>query len=83
MIVHVRELQCLECDQCGEQVEVRRGLLRDQHGMLLLLEAVRREHEPCEEFAVDPARAKAERELRRLIAAELEGDDVRTNKRAA
>lgn len=74
MIVHVRELQCLECDKCGERVELRRKLLRDQHAMLELLEATRKEHEPCDVFAGDPARAKAERDLRRQIAAELEGE---------
>lgn len=71
MIVRNGNLQCLECDECGEQVEIRRSLLRDQHAMLELLETTAKEHEPCEEFKGDPERAALERKYRASMKEEM------------
>lgn len=71
MIVRVEMLQCLECDICGDVVEVRRETAENPETMLMMIEALEDEHRPCVEFPDDPERAQREREFRAQIKAEL------------
>lgn len=72
MIVRNQPLQCLECDVCGDVVEIRRETVGNPESMLMLTEALEDEHRPCMEFPDDPERARREREFRAQVKAELE-----------
>lgn len=65
------DLQCLECPDCGEQIPIKRKLLRDQDAMLELVDEQRYVHKRCKELAGDPARAKLEREYRVRMRCEV------------
>lgn len=69
MIVSNLKLQCLECDQCGEQVEIKRKVLRDPEQMLNMLEDMRDLHRDCKRPETD--RERAERVYREGMKREL------------
>jgi hypothetical protein len=72
VIVHVRELQCLECSDCGERVEIRRCVLRDPEQMLNLVEDLEEQHKDCVRPAMESERERAERIYRTGMKAEME-----------
>lgn len=72
MITHNRTLQCMECDQCGDQVEIRRCVLLDPEQMLNLLEDLTEEHKNCLPPVVETDRERAERVYREGMKAEME-----------
>lgn len=61
MIVKVEVHRCLKCTICGEVVELRERTAVDVEKVLLMVEAMAKDHESCEKFNDDPRRAKAER----------------------
>jgi hypothetical protein len=65
--------QSLQCNLCGELKEISRKTMASPLRMLILMESFRLVHEPCEEFAGDPARALIERGYRLRMAAEMRG----------
>lgn len=61
MIVKHERLQYLECDICGETIEVKRKTLANPETVLIMIEQLTEDHKPCEEFKTDPERARIER----------------------
>jgi hypothetical protein len=72
MIVQNRQLQCMECDQCRAQVEIRRSVLRDPEQMLNLIEELTEQHKNCVRPVVESDRERAERIYRAGMKAEME-----------
>lgn len=74
MIVSNLKLQCLECDRCGEQVEIKRKVLRDPEQMLNMLEDMRDKHQDCAPLETSPVetdRERAERIYREGMKTEM------------
>jgi hypothetical protein len=71
MIVKNERDQSLQCDLCGELTEMCRRTMNNPELKLILMERLRVEHEPCEEFAGDPDRARIERVYKLRMAVEL------------
>lgn len=71
MIRHNYEHQALECTACGDVVEISRRTSREPETLVMMQEQMRVEHAPCDEFADEPTRARAERKYRRLMAEEM------------
>ncbi len=74
MIIKNEREQWIACSLCGETMELSRNEVANPLAVLMHLQAMRKEHKPCEQFSLDPHKAKIERVYRvrmRTAMAEL------------
>ena len=71
MIIVDLALQVIVCTVCHEPKEIPRSLLRDQHSLLELEEATKRDHRECAASPNDVAKAMRDRAYRKRMEREL------------
>ena len=71
MILRNDRDEALECSHCHQVIELRKKTMQNPETLMLLVEQMREEHKPCEEFAEDPGRARAERVYREGMRDEM------------
>ena len=64
MIVKNEREQWVGCTLCGERLELTRGEAANPLTVLMHLQQMRAEHKACEEFSLDPEKARIERTWR-------------------
>lgn len=62
--------QAMTCRVCGEQSEIPRKLLRDQHKLMILVDEVSLDHRECAENPTNPDLARLSREFRKRVERE-------------
>lgn len=65
MIVVNFDLQCVGCDICDDQTELKERVICDPAEMMLIREQLAEEHRTCQEYAHNPRQAKALRRMKR------------------
>lgn len=71
MIVTDLQLQAMHCSVCQEFYEIPRRLLRDQHELLVMADALKIDHRECDENPTNPTLAAANRTFRKRVEREL------------
>lgn len=72
MILIDLHLQVIVCTICREELELKRSLLRDQHALLELKDATKKDHRECAQYPHDLERAARERSFRKRVQREIE-----------
>lgn len=73
-MIELNERECaLECTVCGEFEGISPKAPANEATLKLLTDRVARDHAECERWRKNPARARAERQYKRRMQAELRG----------
>jgi hypothetical protein len=64
MIIKNERERWVGCSLCGEKTELSHAEVADPATVLMYLQLMRLDHKPCEEFSLNPERARIERVYR-------------------
>lgn len=71
MILTNLDLQAIGCTVCQEIIEIPRRLMRDQHGLLEMVDEIKHDHRECTADPDNPKLAAANRAFRKAIEREM------------